>query len=304
VNGRHRGAALIVCPQVSLVLSTYQRPAHLHRSLLSLSHQKDVDGQFEVVVADDGSTDGTADMVRQFAQTARFPLEFTTHEHRGFWLARSRNDGARVSRAPYLVFSDGDCLFSPNFLAQHLRHRQPAMACSGDRVRMDELSTRRLTPDIIARGAFQTWIPWSERRRLWTRLIKDRLYESIHHHAKPKLTGCNIGLWRSDFERVNGFDECFKGWGCEDDDLAERLRMSGVRIISVVGCAWLYHMWHPTHLTAPPRWRDGCNVDYFLRPNKPARCAAGLVLHETQTLEGESVGLPTSRPDQRRSAAA
>ena len=65
-------------PLISVVLSTYQRPAHLRRSLISLSHQRDVDGQFEVVVADDGSTDSTAEMVRDFARTAKFPLGFTS----------------------------------------------------------------------------------------------------------------------------------------------------------------------------------------------------------------------------------
>jgi glycosyltransferase involved in cell wall biosynthesis len=268
------------CPQVSLVLSTYQRPGHLYRSLVSLAHQQGVDERFEVVVADDGSTDDTEKMVSEFARTAQFPLRFTTHEHRGFWLARSRNNGARISHGSYLIFSDGDCLFPPDFIAQHLRLREPAVACSGDRVRMDEHSTSRLNPAIIASGGYQSWIPWYERRRLAVRLMKDRIYEVLRHPAKPKLTGCNIGVWRHDFERINGFDEHFRGWGCEDDDLAQRLRASGVRIVSVLGRTKLYHMWHPTHLTAPPKWRDGQNVAYFLRPNKPTRCTVGLTHHE------------------------
>jgi hypothetical protein len=66
------------------------------------------------------------------------------------------------------------------------------------------------------------------------------------------------------------------GWGCEDDDLAERLRASGVRVISIVRHAPLYHMWHPTDITAPFKWREGQNVPYFLRPDKPVRCVRGL----------------------------
>ncbi len=263
-------------PQVSVVLSTFQRPWHLFRSLLSLAHQRGVERLFEVVIADDGSQDHTPDMVREFARTANFPLRFTTHEHRGFWLTRCRNEGARASRGEYLVFSDGDCLFPPGFLAQHLRLRQPAVACTGDRVRMDARSTQRLDRMTIASGGYQAWMPWPERRRLWTRWIKDYFYQAIGHRAKPKLTGCNFGVWRTDFERINGFDECFVGWGCEDDDLAQRLRASGVRIVSIVRHARLYHMWHPTDITAPPKWREGRNVSYFLRPNKPTRCERGL----------------------------
>jgi glycosyltransferase involved in cell wall biosynthesis len=289
--------------QASLVLSTYQRPEHLRRSLISLSHQQDVDGQFEVVVADDGSTDGTADLVYVFARTAKFPLQFTTHEHRGFWLSRSRNNGARVSRSTYLIFSDGDCLFPPHFVAQHLRLRRPGLACSGDRARLDEVATERLNSAVIAAGGYQSWISWAERRRQWKRWLKDRFYQTIHHHAKPKLTGCNIGVWRSDFERINGFDEHFKGWGCEDDDLAQRLRAAGVRIVSVLRQAQPYHMWHPTHLTVPPKWRDGPNVAYYLRPNKPTRCVAGLVPPQSD----DSPNYPhrdSSQPTTRRNAAA
>lgn len=143
-------------------------------------------------------------------------------------------------------------------------------------MRMDVRSTERVDRTVIATGAYQAWIPWRERRRLWTRWVKDRFYQTIRHHGKPKLTGCNLAVWRSDFERINGFDEHFVGWGCEDDDLAQRLRASGVQIVSIVRQARLYHMWHPTDITAPPKWSEGRNVSYFLQPNKPTRCKRGL----------------------------
>ena len=44
-------------------------------------------------------------------------------------------------------------------------------------------------------------------------------YRLIRHPTKPKLIGNNVGIWRRDYERVNGYDENFEGWGCEDDDL-------------------------------------------------------------------------------------
>jgi GT2 family glycosyltransferase len=141
---------------------------------------------------------------------------------------------------------------------------------------MDEKSTGRLDRAIITSGTYEAWIPWRERLRLWKRWAKDHFYQAIGHSFKPKLTGCNFGVWRCDFERINGFDECFVGWGCEDDDLAQRLRASGVRVASIVRHARLYHMWHPTDLTTPPKWRHGRNVPYFLRPNKPTRCERGL----------------------------
>src|SRR5262249_6629244 len=56
--------------------------------------------------------------------------------------------------------------------------------------------------------------------------------------------GFYFGVWREDFERVNGFDMRFVGWGGEDRDIAARLRMAGIR------CGWpgpratMLHLWH------------------------------------------------------------
>ena len=74
---------------------------------------------------------------------------------------------------------------------------------------------------------------------------KARFYSLLHHRSKPKLFGGNVGVWRSDFERVNGYDETFEGWGCEDDDLAYRLRKTGMRIASIMRWVRAFHIWHP-----------------------------------------------------------
>ena len=55
--------------ELAVILTTFQRPEHLKRSLLSLSLQKEVAGKFEVIVADDGSDDETQSVVR--AHTSR-----------------------------------------------------------------------------------------------------------------------------------------------------------------------------------------------------------------------------------------
>lgn len=268
-----------------MIVSTYERPNHLYRSLLSLALQRGVEGQFEVVVTDDGSTDHTEKLVRRFAQSADFPVSFTTHEHRGFHLARCRNEGVRASSAPYLLFSDGDCIFPPNHLSQHLHLRRPRVAWSGDCLHLDEQSTGRIDDRVIASGTYRTWVPRSEYQRIHRRWIKDRLYQAMGHRKKPKLTGSNIAVSRSDLERINGFDERFIGWGCEDDDLADRLRASGLRIASILGFTHVFHMWHPSDSSQPRKWSDGANVKYLLRPDKPIRCAVGLVTHKSGSAE-------------------
>ncbi len=107
--------------ELSVVLTTYQRPEHLERSLASLAHQQSMKGRFEVIVADDGSADRTHSIVREFSRSASFPVKLATHPHGGFRVALCRNDGVRASTAPYLLFSDSDCIFPADHLHQHLR---------------------------------------------------------------------------------------------------------------------------------------------------------------------------------------
>jgi hypothetical protein len=108
----------------------------------------------------------------------------------------------------------------------------------------------------------------------------------MRHRFKPKLTGWNIGIFRRDFEAVNGFDESFVGWGCEDDDLAIRLRKSGRRIVSALPYTHGYHMWHPTAPSYPSKWGEGSNAGR-LQEDPPIRCAEGLV-HEPEAVRSWS----------------
>jgi hypothetical protein len=107
--------------------------------------------------------------------------------------------------------------------------------------------------------------------------IKNRYYQLVRHATKPKLIAYDFGIWRDDLEAVNGFDESFIGWGCEDDDLAYRLRRAGRRIISVLDYTHGYHMWHPTEPSRPAKWKLGPNVTRLLSTQRPIQCANGLI---------------------------
>ena len=262
-----------------MIVSTCQRPEHLRRSLLSLSLQRGVEQRFEVVVCEDGATDSTAEVVAKFAKTADFPVRLVNQEHRGFQAARCRNNGAMASRAPYLIFFDGDCVFPPDHLRQHIRARRPGYVRTGDSYRLEEEPTTRIDDVAIISGMFVECVSEQELRRMRRRWIKDSLYAALRHPTKPKVMAGNLAVWREDFERVNGFDEQFIGWGCEDDDLGQRLRQAGVRIAPIFGYTQAYHLWHPSHPSRPTRWREGANVEYLFRRDKPMRCSAGLSAH-------------------------
>jgi predicted glycosyltransferase involved in capsule biosynthesis len=215
-------------------------------------------------------------MVESFAREQAFRVAVTTHPHETFQLARCRNEGVRASTAPYLLFLDGDCVIPPNHLQVHLERKQKSIAYAGYCALLDQRTTESLGVDDIRSGRYLDFAPESEMKKLAKMHRKARFYELIRHPSKPKLFGGNVGIHRHDFAAINGYDEAFEGWGCEDDDLRIRLRQSGVRIKSILGWTNTYHLWHPKGETAPSEWREGGNVHRIRRTEIPTRCARGL----------------------------
>lgn len=264
-------------PEIALLVSSYQRAGHLRRALLSIALQRNVSGAMEVVVTDDGSTDETAQVVQEFANSVDFSVKFTTHPHIAFQLSRCRNEGVSASTAPYLLFLDGDCILPHDHVSIHLERRAGDTVMAGDCVRLDEASTALIDEKSIYDGSFSAFASPAELNRLQREGRKARAYRWLRHSTKPKLLGNNVGIWRSEYAKVNGYDENFEGWGCEDDDLRIRLRMTGVQIESILRWTHTYHLWHHVDATAPKTWREGRNVAYLKRKRISPRCSNGLV---------------------------
>ncbi len=274
----------------SLIVNTFEKPRHLALVLESIAAQTGVAGRLEVIVADDGSRDETADIVAAFAARATVPVRFTSEPHAGFRLARVRNEGARLAQGDTLLFLDGDCILPRDHVAAYLARRRPGVAHLGYCARLPEAASAALAPGSLTGLDLEALAPASERRLLRRRFRKAWWRTLLRHRSKPRLAGGNFGVWRRDFEAVNGFDERFVGWGQEDDDLGLRLRAAGVRLESILDRTCSLHVWHPVDPTATKRWRDGPNVGYFLRRGRLTRCRQGLVVRDAAAIRW---GLPS-----------
>lgn len=262
---------------IAVLVSTYQRPGNLERCLASIEAQKGVEGRFEVVVTDDGSSDDTLERTSAAARRVGFPLRLTTHEHEGFRLARCRNEGAAATTAPYLLFTDGDCVLPPDHLRIHLEKRRPNSVVGSDCVRLGRQASERVDLDMIRRNEVTSLVPSGEARRIRWKAARAKLYEWARIPMRPRLSGNNIALWRSDFERVNGFDERFVGWGFEDSDLQRRLEREGLRVRSILWRAPVVHLWHEPDASFVRNGIGTSNRLFFESEGRPTFCIEGLV---------------------------
>ncbi|MEX2171188.1 MAG: glycosyltransferase [Pirellulales bacterium] len=251
---------------IVVIVTSFERPRSLARSLLSLSLQSSLDRLAEVVVADDGSRDESWNVVDHFARRSGLPVAYTTHVHAGFQPGRSRNEGAICSTAPYLAFLDGDCIVPPNFLAVHAERRRADAVLCGESLRLSQGESEKVTEDAIRQGNLLPLVGRLERRRFVRKSRRDRLYSFLRVPMRPRLTSNHFSMWRSDFERVDGFDLSFRGWGLEDCDLQRRLRQIGVRCKTVLPHTTGFHLWHPTVQSFVRRARNTANEIHYRKP--------------------------------------
>lgn len=281
-------------PEIAILVSSFERPRHLRRVLASIAAQRGVTGALEVIVTDDGSRDETHRLIRQFAASVNFPVRFTTHPHEGFHIARCRNEGVQLTDAPYLLFLDGDCVIPPDHVRIHLDRRQSGYCFAGYPIHINQAISEQITEDDVRSGAYLQRASSLNRLKMRWRHVRAILYTLLRSPTRPKLLGGNLGIARADYERVNGYDENFRGWGCEDDDLRFRLRDAGIHVASIAWWTHTYHLWHPKTPSAPSTWKAGVNVDYLHRPLRLTRCLAGMTKRRLQDLHLRIAGTTPS----------
>lgn len=137
-------------PYVSVILPTYRRAHLVGRALQSVLAQSYPD--FEVIVVDDGSLDGTREVIARFADPR---VRYIFQENRG--LAGARNTGVRAARGTYIAFLDDDDEYLPTKLAQQVpaldAHPEYSVVYSDVYLCDADGKPMRLVADALGRGS-------------------------------------------------------------------------------------------------------------------------------------------------------
>ena len=205
---------------VSVVIPTYNRRPILEKCLLALERQqacREID-RYEVVVVDDGSTDGTPDWLRGAAE--RFPhVRLIEQSHGG--PAEGRNRGVDHAHGDVIVFIDSDLVVTDSFLSCHASSLVRSWEARGDRL--------CFTYGAVVNTANFVQ-PTAERHKL-----RDLSWAYF-------ATG-NVAIAKEVLQRAGLFDTAFRLYGWEDLELGERLHRMGVQLIKCPAAVG-YH-WHP-----------------------------------------------------------
>ena len=119
---RRRGIASVAppSPKLSVVLTTYDRPQLLEKTLSGFANQSAAKEDFEVIVVDDGSEPPVKEIVEKFHTLLN--VKYLHQENKG--LAAARNNGIKAAAGWVVLFSDDDDVPSPELIAEHLRSHE------------------------------------------------------------------------------------------------------------------------------------------------------------------------------------
>lgn len=192
-------------------------PARIRRSLDSLARQSFSD--FRVVFVDYGSDAATAVSIRSLVEGYEF-CDYLYSDTRGLpWnRARALNTGARRAESEFVMTTDIDILFPPDFLATVIEEVSPAKVLY----------------------CYHHFLPkdFSD----WDRFAG--MQSSLRPAGKTALGPCQV-VATAVYHRLRGFDEYYRYWGIEDRDFHHRLTKAGLREVWVNDRTAIYHQWHP-----------------------------------------------------------
>jgi glycosyltransferase involved in cell wall biosynthesis len=230
-------------PSTSLLISTYNWPEALELVLASALRQRLLPSQ--VVIADDGSGEPTAAVVRAFVP--RFaergvPVVHAWHPDEGFRLAAVRNLALARATGDYVLMIDGDCVLHPDFVRSHVAFARLGSFVQGSRVLVSQArSARALATGDVRFGLFDRGL--KNRQNAIPSALLSRLVSPSQDPLKG-TRGCNMAYWRADVVRVNGFNERFVGWGREDSEFSARMLAAGLQRRRLKFGGIVFHLWH------------------------------------------------------------
>jgi glycosyltransferase involved in cell wall biosynthesis len=260
--------------KITLIITTYNWPESLELVLKSITKQTIFPD--EIIVADDGSTKETKELIIKFNARMNMRIIHSWQEDIGFRAAKSRNNAILKSTGQYIILIDGDMILHSKFIQDHIENAEINCFIQGSRV----LLSKKLAKKVLAKKLIDLsfFLPSLQNRK---NSIHSSLLSKLFSNKTNHLNGirsCNMSFHRSDCYKVNGFNNLFEGWGREDSEFAARLINSGVQRKNLRFAAIQFHLWH--NETSRFAFQKNDEMLNFVIKNKNIYCRDGIHLLE------------------------
>jgi len=236
---------------LSLIFTTYNSTIWLQKVLWSVLQQQH--RNFEVIIADDGSTDETRALIESMRvdfERSEIPLRHIWQSDKGFRKCRILNKSLVQAQHDYIVFTDGDCVLREDFLMEHVKNAEAGHYLSGTYFKLPLSTSQAITKDdIVSQRCFErAWLQLhglsgnSGRLKL-TRNPRLARWANRWTPTACNLKGANASAWKSDILAVGGLDERLHSGG-QDREFGVRLKNHGIQPKHVRFNAVCLHLYH------------------------------------------------------------
>ena len=134
----------------TVIITTYNKPHELDLVLCGLNMQKIF--PHEILIADDGSTSDTADVIKKWSSIIPVPVKHIWHEDVGNRKSFICDLAASKAEGDYLIFLDGDSIPHPSWVSDHMDAAQENTVLCGRRVRLGEKFSHSIDVNLIESG--------------------------------------------------------------------------------------------------------------------------------------------------------
>lgn len=219
----------------SVIIAFYNDIKALKVVLDSLATQ--FRGDFEVIIADDGSKDEVLPVLRALLLTYPFTSRHIWQADNGFCKTSVLNKAILNAKTDHLIFLDADCVPQQHFVQDHLKGLELGLCQAGRRVDVFYAALDQLAKTEPSKYFSKHWlrfVGWSLLKKAKNVERGFRLSSDVAQRIKLKpwsIVGCNFSVCKPDLLAINGFDErASVPWGAEDSDIERRLVKAGVRV--------------------------------------------------------------------------
>ncbi len=266
--------------KVSVIITTYNAVEWLQKVLLGFSIQTECD--FEIIIADDGSTPETKEILSLFSSKFKNPIIHVWQKDEGFQKTKILNKAILNSNSNYLIFTDGDCIPRKDFVEMHLKYRENGFFLSGGYFKLP-LSISKLISenDILNSNCFQlSWLKKNGFKLNFksSKLTKSVLFAQFMNWITPtkrSWNGHNSSGWKNDILAVNGFNNDMQ-YGGEDRELGERMFNNGMLSKQIRYSAICVHLDHARGYSTPEIWKKNREIREYNKKNKVTKIENGI----------------------------
>jgi len=250
--------------KTSLIITVFNRSASLRKALLSLNNQSIKPD--ELILSDDGSEEDIVSAISGIVRKFNFPVKYVKQANKGFRLAKARNNGVRNAEGNLIIFLDQDLIHTKGLIKTFITNWKEKRFITGMPVWLGEEQTLKITEQKIIDNDFLHLIDENLIDGIVKQFKKDRTYYYLHKLKltnQPRLRGGICAINREDFEKINGYDEKFIGWGAEDDDLGKRLYKIGIEGFNPFLDEYAIHLFHPKAVILDKGVKEQANYQYY-----------------------------------------